>query len=65
MEEKFSVKGMHCKSCEEMLKMDIGELAGVKEIKADFRSGSVVVKGDSLDRKKIIETIKKSGYKAQ
>ena len=51
MEEKFSVKGMHCKSCEEMLKMDIGELAGVKEIKADFRSGSVVVKGDSRDRK--------------
>lgn len=62
MEEKFLVRKMHCKSCEEMLKMDIGELEGVHEVKADFKSGNVVVKGEKLERKKIIEAIKKCGY---
>lgn len=64
MEEKFTVKGMHCKSCEEILKIGIGELEGVKEVKADAKKGAIAVKGENLERKKIIEAIKKEGYSA-
>jgi len=62
--QNFKIKGMHCASCEKILKMEIGDLAGVKAVKADAVKGIVEVEGDKLDASAIKKAITQSGYKA-
>ena len=59
----FKVSGMHCASCEKILKMEIGELAGVKAVKADAVKGIVEVEGDKFDAAAVKKAISESGYK--
>ncbi|MFA6489396.1 MAG: heavy-metal-associated domain-containing protein [Candidatus Micrarchaeia archaeon] len=59
----FKVSGMHCASCEKILKMEIGELAGVKNVKADAVKGIVEVEGNRLDATAIRKAITQNGYK--
>ena len=59
----FKVSGMHCASCEKILKMEIGELAGVKAVKADAVKGIVEVEGDKFDVAAVKKAITQSGYK--
>jgi len=64
MNKEFNVKGMHCKSCEMILKDSIGELNGVSDVSASAANGKVKV---LYDDKKTTETeikniIKKEGY---
>jgi len=64
MNKEFNVKGMHCKSCEMILKDSIGELNGVSGVSASAANGKVKV---SFDEKKTTDTeikniIKKEGY---
>lgn len=61
----FKVKGMHCPSCEKVLRMDIGEIKGVKSVKADFKKGIVEVEGDELDTAAIKKVIKTNGYSSE
>jgi copper chaperone CopZ len=42
MRESFCVK-MHCASCEKLIEMAVGELEGVKSVKADSKSDAVRV----------------------
>jgi len=62
----LKVSGMHCKSCEVLLKDALVEL-GVKECSADHVSGRVVVVFDEskLDIGRIAGVIKKEGYKVE
>lgn len=62
--QTFKVSGMHCASCEKILKMEIGELAGVKAVKADAVKGIVEVEGDKFDPAAVKKTITQNGYKA-
>ena len=59
----LNVKGMHCPSCEKLLQMDIGDIAGVKSVKADWKSGTVEVEGDKIDSGKVKKAIQDNGYK--
>ena len=65
----FNVKGMHCKSCELILKESLEEQPGVKviEAKADAAQNkgqvSVVFNEKSADEKMLKELIEKEGYK--
>lgn len=59
----FKVSGMHCASCEKILKMEIGELAGVKSVKADAVKGIVEVEGDKFDASAVKKAITQNGYK--
>lgn len=61
--QKFMVKGMHCPSCEKLLQMDIGELKGVKSVKADHKKGEVEVEGDGFDAAAVKKAIEQNGYK--
>ena len=64
MEKTIKVKGMHCKSCEMLLKDSLSEISGVDVLSVDSRKGEVAVKyaeGKTLDS--IHETIKKEGYR--
>lgn len=67
MKTKLKVSGMHCNSCETLIKEDLEELEGVKEAKADSKKGIVEVEYD--EKKTSINTIKnliiKGGYKVE
>lgn len=55
---------MHCPSCEKVLQMDIGEIAGVKSAKADWKKGTVDVEGEGIDIAAVKKAIIRNGYKA-
>ncbi|MFZ2206579.1 MAG: heavy metal translocating P-type ATPase [Microgenomates group bacterium] len=60
----FSVTGMHCTSCELMIKEELSELKGVSDVSVDFKTGKgmVSVDGNEIDHDDIINAIKKAGY---
>lgn len=62
----FTVKGMHCMSCEKIIKMELEDLEGVKEIKIDHKTGQGSLKFDtqSISQDQIIKTINDAGYEA-
>jgi len=65
MKKEFDVKGMHCKSCEMLVKDGVGDVKGVKSVTASSAHGKVVVDFDeqNTNQKEIVEAIKKEGYK--
>lgn len=65
---ELKIEGMHCKSCEKIISEDLMDTKGVKMIHhIDAKSGSamIVIDPNKVDNKIILETIKKSGYKAK
>lgn len=63
MKKNVKVKGMHCQSCEILLKEAI-EDAGVKVVSASHEKGEIVV--DMKDEKELSnvkKAIEKEGYK--
>lgn len=67
MKYEFKVKGMHCKSCEILIKDALEELSGIKEITISHKTGILKVSFDEsqLSKEKIIDIIKKEGYEAK
>jgi len=65
MKIQLKVKGMHCKSCEALIKDSVEELPGINEVKADHNKGIIQVTFDEsrVKESKIKEAIKKEGYK--
>jgi len=66
MKKTIKVSGMHCSSCEMLIKDVLEEADGVKKADASEKAGSVTVE---FDEKKISEDaikklIRDSGYKA-
>jgi copper chaperone CopZ len=59
----LNVKGMHCSSCEMLIKDSLDEL-GVPKAEASHKTGIVNVEFDEkkVSEKKIKEAIKKEGY---
>jgi len=64
---KLNVEGMHCPSCEILISDELKELEGVQKVKVDHESGYAEVEFDNskIDKRIIIETIKKEGYKVK
>ncbi|MBN1792173.1 heavy-metal-associated domain-containing protein [Candidatus Woesearchaeota archaeon] len=60
----ISIKGMHCRSCEELIKDALGEQKGIKSVKVSHEEGSAVVEFDDTksDEKTIRDIIRKEGY---
>mgnify|MGYP001620164536 CR=1 FL=1 len=61
MEKKIDVKGMHCKSCELLIKSSLEDL-GVRA-NIDYKKGEVIVRFDSkkITLDKIYKAIEDSG----
>jgi copper chaperone CopZ len=59
MTKTYKIEGMHCASCATMIELDL-EDAGIKA-KCSYASSTLEI-NESHDSKKVIETIKKSGY---
>ena len=59
----LNIKGMHCKSCEMLIKDELEEM-GVKEIEINHKTGKAAVTFDETKLKldSIKAAIKKQGY---
>ncbi|MEI7960831.1 MAG: heavy-metal-associated domain-containing protein [archaeon] len=62
---EFKVSGMHCPSCPKLIKMNLEELQGVKDVKADEKTGVVKVTFDEkkVNAKEIAKQIEQGEYK--
>jgi len=67
MDKKLSmnVKGMHCKSCEMLIKDSVTELDGVKKVDISLAKNTVAVEFDDTKIKEaaIKKAIENEGYK--
>ena len=62
-ERTFQVAGMTCGHCELSVQEEVGEIAGVTGVKADHKSGSVVVEGEGYSDADIAAAVEEAGYK--
>jgi copper chaperone CopZ len=62
----FKIKGMHCASCAVLLDLDLEEVVGVKKSSTSYAKAETIVEydEDKVDKVKIIEVVKKTGYSA-
>lgn len=64
---KLSIKGMHCMSCENLIKMEVGDLKGVKgvQVSREASNGSVEVEEGGATAQEIASKINEIGYQAE
>lgn len=67
MEElKLNVDGMVCGGCEKRVVNALGTIDGVKEVMANYKEGSVIVKADTKIEKSILkEKIEDLGFEVK
>lgn len=63
----LKIEGMHCPSCELLIKEELAELAGVSDILVNAQTGSAELTLDETRNSPhdVIEAIKKAGYTAE
>ncbi len=60
----FSVNGMHCKSCEMLIKDEISDISGVETVSVDHKTGKgYLTAKDEINSQLIMEAIENAGYK--
>ncbi len=62
----FQVKGMHCKSCETIIKEELSSINGATNIQIDHKTGlgSIVAENAQINDYNILAAIKNAGYEA-
>ena len=67
MKITLNVEGIHCKSCEVLIKDELEELGGIKDVEVSHEKAYVKVEFDETktDKMQIIEVIKKLGHKVK
>ena len=63
---KLKIDGMHCASCETIIKDELGEVRGVSDIKVNAKlgEGSVILEMDTTSVNDLLVAVEKAGYKA-
>ncbi len=63
---QLAIAGMHCASCEELIKDELVTLGGIKNIIVDHQTGKakLTVTRESVSDQQIIEAVKQAGYQA-
>lgn len=66
MKTTIKIKGMHCASCETLIKEGIEELPGIKSVKVSRKTNTSEIEYDEnkVSIEKIKSRIKKEGYEA-
>jgi copper chaperone CopZ len=61
---EVSIGGMSCTGCEQTIQIRVGELAGIKSVKASYVVGNAIIEffPDKVDSSKIRQAITGSGY---
>ncbi len=67
IKKKFKILDMHCNSCALTIDMDLEDLDGVKKAQTSYAKSELEVEFDpeKVSENLILETIQKSGYKAE
>lgn len=62
----INIEGMHCHRCEQTIQKALAILPGVFEVEVDFpsRQASVLFDGHLITVPELLETIKRTGYRA-
>ena len=65
--KKFEIYDMHCTSCAMNIDFDLEDIDGVKKATTSYAKSVCVVEFEEkkITEKIILETIKKTGYKAE
>ena len=58
----MKVNGMHCASCETLIRDALLELPGIKKVDISSKTGVLTVTGDKMDKKAIVSAITAEGY---
>lgn len=60
----FSIRGMHCRSCELLTEDELSQVSGVSKVKTNFRTGAVEVsyEGSAPSDEALAEAVKRAGY---
>ena len=62
---KFSVEGMHCKSCEKLISRELSKIAGVQGVEISHQTGMGSIKASQdISSEVIKEAIAEAGYNA-
>ena len=61
---EVSIGGMFCTGCEETIQKRVGELEGIKSVRASYTAGNAIIEffPDRVDSVKIKDAIAGSGY---
>ncbi len=64
---QFQVDGMHCASCELLIKDELSSIPGVKDVNLEFKSGlgTLVAGNQQVTSDKILSAIQTAGYKGR
>ncbi len=63
--KEFTVTGMTCGHCEMSVREEVGEIAGVEEVRADAQSGELVVTAaGEIDDVAVLAAVQEAGYSA-
>ena len=65
MEIAIKVEGMMCQHCVSHVKEALEKTEGVESAEVSLEKKEALVKGQSLDKDKLIAAIEKAGYKAE
>jgi len=59
----YTVSGMSCGHCEQAVTKELTQLAGVREVSADAKAGTVTVASDApLDEEAVRAAVDEAGY---
>lgn len=62
---KLRITGMHCDSCEKVLKRDISKIENVKDINLKYNNEiATIIYENTLDTNRLVDTIRTAGYDA-
>jgi len=64
MEITYTVAGMTCAHCKAAVESEVGQVAGVESVDADFETKLVVVRGEGLADDALRAAIDEAGYEA-
>ncbi|MEK7533567.1 MAG: heavy metal translocating P-type ATPase [Patescibacteria group bacterium] len=63
----LDIKGMHCQSCEMLIKEKLISLPGIKDVTVDHKAGkaTIITKNGQVTEQAIIDAVKSAGYQSQ
>ena len=61
---RYSVPGMHCGKCEQAVRDEIGQVAGVEAVDVDLATKLVTVRGRDVSDEAVRMAIDDAGYEA-
>ena len=64
-ENEYQVTGMTCGHCEMSIREEVGEIAGIEDIRVSAKTGILAVSGPGeIDDARVLAAVEEAGYSA-